>query len=196
MMTIWMQQRVYNRVIKLGCDVTIRWIQDDKVFDMCAGSLIICCKPNCAATFSVAFPSILDLSWQYQFFDLALKLQSTQLGIGYFDTIFPSLIPGFPWIFQIFLGFGLGFYIKKQNCWFYQQCLIQNWYILADIENWEPGKAKSFCNRYKHHCLLLEGWWERIMLFPEISKLSLSDVELEPRYVSDKQIMSSWWTAM
>ena len=30
------------------------------------------------------------------------------------------------------------------------------------------------------------------MLFPEISKLSLSDVELEPSYVSDKQIMSNW----
>ena len=33
-------------VIKLGCDVNIRSIQDDEAFDVCVGSLIICCKPN------------------------------------------------------------------------------------------------------------------------------------------------------
>ena len=56
-------------VIKLGWDVNIKSIQDDEVFDMCAGFLIICCKPSFAVSFSISFPSWLNLSWQYQFFD-------------------------------------------------------------------------------------------------------------------------------
>ena len=36
--------------------------------------------------------------------------------------------------------------------------------------------------------LLLEGWLERIKLYPELAKLS-SEVVLESRYVSDNQIM-------
>ena len=56
-----------------GCDVNIKSIQDGEVFDMCVGSLISWCKPNYAVTFSIAFPSWLDLSWQHQFFDLIFK---------------------------------------------------------------------------------------------------------------------------
>ena len=44
--------------------------------------------------------------------------------------------------------------------------------------------------------LFLEGWSERIKLYPEIAKLSSSEVVLESRYVSDKQIMSNLWIAM
>ena len=39
------------------CDVNIRSIQDDEVFDMCVGSLIICSKSNCVVTFLIAFHS-------------------------------------------------------------------------------------------------------------------------------------------
>ena len=44
--------------------------------------------------------------------------------------------------------------------------------------------------------LLLEGWFERIKLYPEIAKLSSLVVMLESIYVSDKQIMSNLWRAM
>ena len=44
--------------------------------------------------------------------------------------------------------------------------------------------------------LLLEGWLERIKLYPEIVKLSSSEVVLESRYVSDGQILSNLWIAM
>ena len=43
--------------------------------------------------------------------------------------------------------------------------------------------------------LLLEGWSERIKLYPEIAKLSSSEVVLESRYVSDQQIMPNLWKA-
>ena len=44
-------------IIKMDCAVNIRLKQNDEVFGMCAGSLIIYCKPNCTVTFSIAFPS-------------------------------------------------------------------------------------------------------------------------------------------
>ena len=68
MMTIWMQWRVYTKV-----SYQVRSIQDVEVFDMWVGSFIICCKLNCAVTFSILFPSCLFLSWEYQFFDLVFK---------------------------------------------------------------------------------------------------------------------------
>ena len=40
--------------------------------------------------------------------------------------------------------------------------------------------------------LLSEGWSERIKLYPEITKLLSSEVVLESRYVSDKQIISNF----
>ena len=71
-------------VIKFGWDVNIRSIQDDEVFDMWVGFLIICCKPNCAVTFSISFPSWLVLSWEYQFFDLAFKFPINTIRNGLF----------------------------------------------------------------------------------------------------------------
>ena len=64
--------------------------------------------------------------------------------MGYFDTSFPSSIPGYQWIFQICLGFGSEICIKKQSCKFYHQNLMQNWYIPADIGYWELARAVSF----------------------------------------------------
>ena len=64
--------------------ILIRPIQDDEVFDMWVGTLIICCKSNCAVTFSISFPSRLVLSWEYQFFDLAFKSPINTIRNGLF----------------------------------------------------------------------------------------------------------------
>ena len=93
--------------------MNIRSIQDDEVFDMYVGSLIICCKPSRTNTFSITFPCRLDLSCNTNFLIWHLNLQLTQLGMGYFDTSFPSLITCFQRIFHICLGFNLGICIKK-----------------------------------------------------------------------------------
>ena len=71
-------------IIKFGWDENIRSIQDDEVFDMCVGSLIICCKANCAALFLISFPLWLDLSREYQFFDLAFKSSINAIRNGLF----------------------------------------------------------------------------------------------------------------
>ena len=85
MMTIGCSEKCTpGSVIKLGCDVNIRSIQDDEVFVMCVGALIICCKPNCVVTFSNAFPSRLDLSRQNQFFDLSFKSSINPIRNGLF----------------------------------------------------------------------------------------------------------------
>ena len=45
--------------------------------------------------------------------------------------------------------------------------------------------------------LFLEGWLEGILFYPEIAKLSSSEVySARIKYVSDKQIMSNLWIAM
>ena len=82
-------------VIKYVWDGNIRSIQDDEVFEMWVGSLIICCKPNCAITFPIAFPSWLDLSWLCQFFDLTFKSQINTIRNGSFDARFPRLKSGY-----------------------------------------------------------------------------------------------------
>ena len=87
--------------------MNIRSIQDDEVFDMRVGSLIICCKPNCAVTFSISFLRDWICHENTIFFIWGLNLQLTQLGMDYFDTKFPSLIRGYQSIFQIRLGCGL-----------------------------------------------------------------------------------------
>ena len=78
-------------VTKFGWDVNIRSIQDDEVFDMCVGSLIICCKPNCAVTFSISFPSWLDLSRENQSFYLAFKSPIKTIRNGLFWHKVPKL---------------------------------------------------------------------------------------------------------
>ena len=88
--TIWQwqfgcsEECTSESVIKSVCNVNIRSIQEDIVFDMCVGSLIICCKANCTVRFSIEFSSWLDLAWQYQFFDLAFKSPINTITNGLF----------------------------------------------------------------------------------------------------------------
>ena len=48
----WRLECTPESVIKLGCDVNNRSIQDHEIFFMCVGALIICYKPTCPTTFS------------------------------------------------------------------------------------------------------------------------------------------------
>ena len=82
-------------------------MKDEEVFDICVGSLIICRKPNCAVTFRLHFVRDWICHDNTSFLICHLNLQLTQLGMDYFDTRFPSLIPGYQGIFQICLKFGL-----------------------------------------------------------------------------------------
>ena len=117
---------------------------------ICVSSLIISCQPNCAVTFLIAFPSWLDLSRQYHYFDLAFKspINTIRNGLSWhkhskFIFRFSMNSSNLPWAW-------LGDLYKER---FYCQYLIRNWNILADIEHWELAKAKIFCNRYKHQCI-------------------------------------------
>ena len=66
-----------DSVINLGCDVNIKSIEDNAVFYMYVGSLVICYKPNCAVTFSIAFPSWLDCHDNTNVLNWYLNLQLT-----------------------------------------------------------------------------------------------------------------------
>ena len=154
---------------------------------MWVGSLIIFCKLDCSVTLSNALPLGLDLSWQYHFFLIwHLNLQLTHLAMCYFDTIFPSLIPGSQWIFQIHLGF---FKFKFQI-----SLPVFNSKLTHSSRCWKPRtrKGKKFCYKYKDDLrLLLKGWSEHIKLYPEMFELSSSKAVVEWRYVSDKKIFSN-----
>ena len=115
-----------------------------------------------------------------------LNLQLTHLGMCYFDTIFPSLIPGSQWIFQIHLGF---FKFKFQI-----SLPVFNSKLTHSSRCWKPRtrKGKKFCYKYKDDLrLLLKGWSEHIKLYPEMFELSSSKAVVEWRYVSDKKIFSN-----
>ena len=61
-------------------------MQDEEVFDMCVGSLIICCKPNCAVTFRLHFVRDWICHDNTSFLICHLNLQLTQLGMDYFKV--------------------------------------------------------------------------------------------------------------
>ena len=48
-------------IIKLRSDVNMRSIHEERVFNMCAGSLIAWHNPNCDVMLLIAFPSRVDL---------------------------------------------------------------------------------------------------------------------------------------
>ena len=57
---------------------------------MCVGSLTTWCNPNWDVKFSVASPSMFDLSWQNQLLDLALKSPIATTKNGFLCTKFPK----------------------------------------------------------------------------------------------------------
>ena len=63
-----------DSIIKFGCVMKIRLIHVKELFNMCVGSLITWCNPDCHVKFSIASPSELILFWQNQLLDLDLEI--------------------------------------------------------------------------------------------------------------------------
>ena len=127
--------------------MNIRSIQDDEVFDMWVGSLIICCKPNCIVTFLISFPVWLVLSWEYQFFDLAFKSPVNTIMNGLFwhklskfDTKLSMIFSNSSWVW---LG-DLYKEIKLQ--------ILPPIFNSKLIYSWNRcNRCSTFCSRCKHH---------------------------------------------
>ena len=62
-----------DSVIKFGCQVNIRSIHEEEDSNICVGSLITWCKPECDDIFSIALPSVVVMSFLHQLLDFALK---------------------------------------------------------------------------------------------------------------------------
>ena len=76
--------------------MNVRSIQHDEVFDICVGSLLSAANQTLLLHFRFHFLRdwICHENTNFLIF-WHLNLQLTQLGMDYFDTRFPSLIPGY-----------------------------------------------------------------------------------------------------
>ena len=63
-----------DSVIKFGCEVNIKSINEEEDSNICAGSLITWCKPKSDEIFSTALPSFAVMSFLHQLLDFTLKL--------------------------------------------------------------------------------------------------------------------------
>ena len=61
-------------ITNLGYDVKNKSMQEDDVFKICVGSLIIWCKSFCEVNVSIFAPSKLVLSLMYQLQQLCIKI--------------------------------------------------------------------------------------------------------------------------
>ena len=69
-------------ITNLGCDVKIKSVQENDVFKICAGSLIIWCKRFCEVNLSIFAPLNLVLSLMQQLHNSALKSPNTAVKNG------------------------------------------------------------------------------------------------------------------
>ena len=79
--------RTLDLVIKFGCEVNISYIRsihEEESSNICAGSLITCCKPNCDQIFSIALPLIVVMSFLHQLLGFALKAPRRTTKKGFF----------------------------------------------------------------------------------------------------------------
>ena len=144
---------------------------------MCVDSLITWYNPNWDVKFSIASPAKLRLSWQKQLLDLAFKSPIVRPKNEFFCTKFSKFNSRFSVKVSKSSWFWLG-YLKRDK----QLHVLSPILSSKQIVSWKYWtlKIKTFCNKYKHHILLLfEGWSERTKVYPEISKLLSSEGVLE-----------------
>ena len=65
---------ILESITNLGYDVKNKSMQEDDVFKICVGSLIIWCKPFCKVNMSIFAPSKLVLSLMHQLQQRCIKI--------------------------------------------------------------------------------------------------------------------------
>ena len=81
----WREGWTPDSIIRFGCDVNIKSMQEEELFKIWVGSFMIWLKPKLAVKMSIFYPSIFVMLLAYHQFDFALKSPRTTTIYSFFN---------------------------------------------------------------------------------------------------------------